>query len=98
MYANAGRNLLQSPGINNFDITVLKGFTVREHMKLSIRADFFNAFNHPQYTAGYVSSVNLTQHVGQTSFLTPGNALFGQFDQVFGSNPRNIQLGARLSF
>jgi hypothetical protein len=97
-YPNAGRNLLPTPAINNFDFNVVKIFSIREWGKFELRADFFNGLNHPQYTAGAVNNINQTQRVGVTSFLTPGNPLFGAYDQVWSSNPRNIQVGMKLTF
>ncbi len=46
VYANAGRNTLRTQGINNFDISVAKTFSVRERSRVGIRADFYNALNH----------------------------------------------------
>ena len=96
--SDAGRNTLATPIINNWDITLSKGFTIRERTKLQFRADFFNAFNHPQYTPGMIDNVQLQNRSGVTNYLTPGNPLFGQWDQVYSSNPRGIQLGAKISF
>jgi len=39
-----------------------------------------------------------TPRAGVTNYLTPGNALFAQFDQVYSSNPRVIQLAAKFTF
>jgi hypothetical protein len=94
----AGRNTLASRGINNWDVTLSKSLTFHERKKLQFRADFFNMFNHPQYTPGRINNVNATGRATVTNFLTPGNALFGQFDQVWSSNPRNIQVGAKFTF
>ncbi|MDP9170114.1 MAG: carboxypeptidase regulatory-like domain-containing protein, partial [Acidobacteriota bacterium] len=98
VYANSGRNLLPTRPIDNLDFTFVKSFSFRERTKFQFRADFLNGLNHPQYTPGYPNVVTLLQHIGQTNFLTPGNPLFGQFDQVFSSNPRNIQVGAKITF
>jgi hypothetical protein len=97
-FATSGRNILPSRGINNWDLTVTKNLAFKERTKLELRADFFNAFNHPQYTPGQVNNINSTNRANVTNFLTPGNSLFGQFDQVWSSNPRVIQVGARLTF
>jgi hypothetical protein len=98
VYANSGRNILQTPAINNFDFNLSKIFAYRERTKFEFRADFFNGLNHPQYTVGEVDNTNLKQHVGETNYLTPGNALFAQWDQVFSSHPRAVQLGAKITF
>ena len=98
MYANSGRNILMTPAINNLDFNAVKVFSFRERMKFELRADFFNGLNHPQYTAGAVNNTNQTQHIGLTGPLTPGNPQFDAWSQVFGSHPRNIQVGAKLMF
>ncbi len=99
--ADAGRNTLATPRINNFDLTVAKNFTIGERFRLQFRADFFNAFNHPQYTPGLlddISPVNRSSTALPNTYLIPSNPLFGQWNQVFSSNARYIQLGAKLRF
>jgi hypothetical protein len=96
--ATAGRNTLPTPRINNWDMTASKNFAIRERTRLQIRADFFNTFNHPQYTPGNIDNVQFTNRAGVTNYLTPGNPLFAQWGQVYSSNPRFIQLGAKFSF
>jgi hypothetical protein len=98
MYANGGRNTLQAPGINSFDISMMKAFTVRERGKFELRVDLFNALNHPQYTSGYINNVRSISRAGINSMLIPGNAFFNMFDQVFTNNPRNVQVGAKFVF
>ena len=46
----------------------------------------------------WILNVIFSSHIGETNYLTPGNALFGKWDQVFPSNARMIQLAAKLSF
>ena len=53
---NAPRNMgdVRSPGVNTANLSVLKEFYMnkfREGMHLEFRAEFFNAFNHPQFGA-----------------------------------------------
>ncbi len=98
--ATAGRNTLATPRINNWDLTASKNFAIGERVRLQFRADFFNAFNHPQYTPGLVDDINPTTHSSTSvpTYLIPGNALFGQWNQVFSSNPRSIQLGVKVRF
>jgi hypothetical protein len=98
VYANGGRNTLQTPPINNVDLNLSKIFSFRERTKFEIRGDFFNGLNHPQYTTGTVNNVNLTGHAGETNYLTPGNPLFGRWDQVFSSHSRVVELGAKITF
>jgi hypothetical protein len=58
----------------------------------------YNAFNHPQYIPVKPNRVSATAHSGETNYLTPGNPVFGKWDQVYSSNPRQIQLTAKFKF
>jgi Carboxypeptidase regulatory-like domain len=48
-HGNMGRNVLRGPGINNWDISILKDFHFTETKSMEFRAEFFNAFNHVQF-------------------------------------------------
>lgn len=48
-FGTAGRNILDGPGNWSFDLTLMKLFTITEGRRLQFRAEFFNAFNHPNY-------------------------------------------------
>lgn len=98
-YANGGRNTLPTRGINNFDLSLAKKFNFTEAKSIELRGDFANAFNHPQFTPGYINSVRLTSTYTSTrDFLVPGNTRFGQWDQIFPSNARSLQLALRIVF
>jgi hypothetical protein len=43
------RRFFAAPGLNNWDIAILKDTAIREAMNLEFRAEFFNAFNHAQF-------------------------------------------------
>jgi Carboxypeptidase regulatory-like domain/TonB dependent receptor-like, beta-barrel len=49
-FGNAGRNVLTAPGTHNWDISVFKNNRISETLTLQFRAEFFNAFNHAQFT------------------------------------------------
>jgi hypothetical protein len=48
-YGNSGRDVLTGPRASNFDLTAAKRFTISESKNVTFRAEFFNAFNHPQF-------------------------------------------------
>jgi hypothetical protein len=48
-FGNTGRNSFRAPGINNFDLSFLKRFPLREGRWVEFRTELFNAFNHTQY-------------------------------------------------
>jgi hypothetical protein len=99
-YANGGRNTFPLAPINNFDASLRKGFNLGETKRFEIGAQFYNLLNHPQYVAGYISDVAplKTTALSFSNFLTPGNSTFGQYQQVFPSNSRWVQLVARFTF
>jgi len=96
--ANGGKNTVQMPGINNFDVSLGKQIKFGEKRSFEFRGDFTNLMNHPQYTAGFISSVKLTSQITNRNFLLPANASFQQWSQNFSSNPRQLQLAAKIVF
>src|SRR5262249_5786808 len=45
----AGRNILDGPGTNVVDFSLLKNFSFNERHRLQFRTEFFNFFNHPNF-------------------------------------------------
>ena len=48
-YGNMGRNVLRGPGINDWDISIMKNFKITESKSVQFQSNFFNAFNHVQF-------------------------------------------------
>jgi hypothetical protein len=106
--SNSSRNTMALLGINNLDFSVFKNFRMGESRRIQIRADFFNALNHPQYIPGSPNDVQPVNTVafGQVNTLTaatlsvnnPGVQTFNRPDRVFFSNPRVVQLALRFDF
>lgn len=46
---NANRRFFHGPGINNWDMALVKETKLTESMSLQFRAEFFNLFNHAQF-------------------------------------------------
>lgn len=83
---NAGRNIIVGPGINNWDLALIKSTSLGESKMLQFRAEAFNAFNHHQW-----SSINTVDDT-----LTNSQSTFGV---VTGSRPpRLVQLSLRFEF
>jgi hypothetical protein len=87
---NGGKYLLRGPGINNWDLSFVKKFPIREPLTLQFRAEFYNAFNHTQF-----SGINTT-----APFDANGNLITtSTFGQITGARtPRIIQLATRFTF
>jgi hypothetical protein len=97
-YANGGRMTLPTNPINNFDLQFGKRFEIREATGIELRASFWNAFNHPQFIPGRLSSVYFLARNVTRNNLIPGNTQFNRHDQVYESNARKIQLALRFTF
>jgi hypothetical protein len=98
VYTNSGRNTLRTRPIDNFDLNIAKAVRFKESYAVEFRVDMYNAFNHPQYVPGRTDRVSATGHGGETNYLTPGQSSFGQWDQAFSSNPRQLQFTAKVKF
>lgn len=96
-FANGGRNTLPLARINNFDVSLRKVIALGETRQVEVGAQFYNLLNHPQFVPGYANDASLARNADRR-FLTPNNPLFGQYQQVFSSNSRFIQLMARFTF
>lgn len=48
-YGNAGRNIVSSDGVGNFDIGLAKEFKLGEERRVEFRWEVFNLFNHPNF-------------------------------------------------
>lgn len=88
-FGNAPRDVFRRPGIHNWDLTVMKNFPVREKVRIQLRGEFYNVFNHTQY-AGVDNAAR---------FDAQGRQVSARFGQVTGTRlPRNLQLALRLEF
>ena len=93
-FGNSGRNTLIGPGFSDVDISIAKEFPLHfEGIKLEIRSDFYNAFNH-------INFANPDANVGYTSSGALADPTAGRITGPAGynGNRRIIQLGARLTF
>jgi hypothetical protein len=95
-YPNAARNSLRAPGISNVDFMLAKNVNFSEARRLQLGAQFFNVFNHPQFTAANLLAID--QGLGQ-NYAFVGSPSFNNMRQSGGTGgARIIQLTAKLFF
>ncbi len=80
VWGNSGRNILIGPGFQNWDLSLLKNFQIRERQRLQFRAESFNIFNHTNFTGigttvRFDSSGNPTGGFGSVNAAGPGRVL-----------------------
>src|SRR5262249_14809122 len=95
----AGRDQFRGPGLVNFDFTAAKNFALgTERLRLQFRADFFNLFNHTNFSnpvtnQSSASFGRITSTVGSAVATAVGTTA-----GMVGGGPRIIQFSMRLQF
>ena len=103
-FGNLGRNSLRGPDFLWSDFYLTKWFPLTEHVKLRFESQFFNIFNHPNFSLPSVVQAGIP---GQPSTQTGFGALTSTTSPPTGllgvglggdSTPRMIAFQARLEF
>jgi hypothetical protein len=98
MFGYMGRNVLTGPGRNNWDLALLKNFSLPwaggERSNLQFRLETFNTFNHTQW-----QSIR-TGCSGDTPFGAPcsGPNNYNRGEVTSAWSPRIVQLGLKFVF
>jgi len=87
---SASRYVFRGPGPNQWDLSAFKEIAIHEKVKVELRGEFYNAFNHTQWS-GINASPQFNPSTGAQT-----NALFGQATSDRG--PRVIQIALRTTF
>jgi hypothetical protein len=75
-FGNSGRNILIGPGLQEWDVSVMKRTPITERVNIEFRGEFFNIFNHPNF--GLPGTTIGTSTAGQiTSAGSPRDIQFG---------------------
>jgi len=106
-FGSLGRNSLPGPNYRNFDLSLFKTTAITESVKVQLRAEAFNLFNHPN-----LSSPLLPSFIADAAFngldaqgrgigflpitVTPDVGIGNPF--LGGGGPRNIQFAVKLMF
>lgn len=77
---------LRTNGIHNLDMNIYKEFVPKESMKVEVRAEFFNFFNHPRF-----APPNTAWDLGDPTFGIISSTAAGY-------TPRRLQFGVRFEF
>lgn len=93
-FGTCAPRMFHGPGLQTWDLSLFKQFKFTERYQLQFRAEFFNAFNHPNFgnPNASVSSPGSFGKVSNTLAPILGNDSGGPGD------PREIQLALKLYF
>jgi len=83
------RDNIYGPGLQNWNIAVIKNFPIFRENAVEFRAEAYNFINHPNLAAiGDTGGLN----------LTPNSSQFGEVTGKSTSNPRTLQVGLHYRF
>ena len=88
-YGSAGRNDMRRPGVVNLNLSLFRVFKINEGVKVDLRAEAFNALNHPNFDLFFISN-------SYTNSETLGSPAFGKITHA--QDPRLMQVALKLRF
>jgi hypothetical protein len=87
----AGRNVVEGPGTNLVDLSLLKNIPLNDRHKLQFRTEFFNAFNHVNF--------DVPERICTPSTTSPACAGIGTFGTITAArDPRILQFALKYLF
>ena len=105
-FGTLGRNSLKGPSFKEFNFSVFKDTNLAEHVVLTLRAEFFNLFNHPNFSnpllpnfigdAGSPDAATGRQ-TGYYALTATGDVGIGN-PFLGGGGPRGVQFAAKITF
>jgi hypothetical protein len=99
-FGNLGRNTFRGPSQQNWDFSLIKNFRITERQSLRFTTDFFNIWNHANFSNPALTDVESFQCGTSTPGCVNGilqNSPFGKITSTVGT-PRLIQFSLRYAF
>ncbi|MBL8227385.1 MAG: carboxypeptidase regulatory-like domain-containing protein [Bryobacterales bacterium] len=88
-FGNSATTQIRGPGINNWDIVLMKNLPIREQLRMQFRVEAYNAFNHTQFAT--LDTAARFDNAGAQV-----NSRLGEF--LSARSPRIMQMALRLYF
>jgi hypothetical protein len=101
--ANAGRDTVSTPGLNIWNMSLIKNTRLTERFALQFRAETYDTFNHRNFSIGLPTNNGTIDQVNNPNplssayiFVTSGNLFLN--NHQFNGGGRTMQLGLRLQW
>jgi len=98
--ATAGRNTVRTPGLNVWNMSLIKNTKITERFSLKFHLDTYNTFNHRNFSIGLPSN---NGSLDQTTNPNPLSSAYVNVDDpqflnshAFNGGARFMQLGLKL--
>ena len=96
-FGNLGRNTVIGPPLFSVDFSLKKDMSFTEQLKLQLRLDAFNAFNHPNF--GSPNNGLAADHLDAGGVPIPGSGGFGTITSLNSNvSMRQLQVSLKLVF
>ena len=92
---NLGRGRVRDTPLTTVDFSMNKNWRFRERLNFQFRAEFFNLFNHTNFT-GFNTALNFQGNQNDANFGQITNGAFGTLNAT--QRPREIQFGFKFLF
>jgi hypothetical protein len=89
-----GRNTYIGPGQWFYNTSIARSFQLHERHQLTFRAEFFNAFNHPNF---FTDAPGIANGAGQNLIFNAVLPTFGDFAETIAGG-RQIKFWLKYSF
>ena len=106
-FGSEGRNSLIGPHFRQFDFSLFKDTSLTEHLKMQLRFEAYNLFNHPNFANPYLptfiadaapNGINLNgTSAGALRLTATGDVGIG-YPFLGSGGPRSLQLAAKFTF
>jgi len=106
-YGNLGRNSLIGPHFRQFDFSIFKDTSITERLKMQLRFEAYNLFNHPNFANPYLpffiadplvnGSTPAGTGVGHYALTSTPDVGIG-YPFLGSGSPRNLQIAAKFTF
>jgi hypothetical protein len=93
-----GRWVFRGPGTNNFDMALEKNIPIKERVKLKLRGEAYNVFNHPSFDGVNTQVQFNTGSASVVPFVIPSSNTNPSGWVNSERQARIMQLSARISF
>ena len=92
-FGNFRRNSIYGPGVANFNMSLFKNFNFTENIRVQLRFEAYNVFNHTQW-----GNINVGLSAPQSGDTFSGANAGSSGQIVSARDPRQLQLGGKFYF
>jgi len=95
-FGDVGKGQFIGPGFWDWDMSAVKNIAVTERLQMQFRAEFFNTFNHTNFS---LNAAGVTSGGTTSASVVQANPSLASFGEITGAaDPRILQFALKLTF